>query len=112
MGKSDIAMSDDTRDGHDNFMRKQGPRAQIDRKLYKKHMQAAIFSYPNLDVRAGSVHDLIFDHTKCSSNIAGQTWGRVNGVRLGTSDWRRQGKLSLKLPPSQSLEVSSAARKS
>ncbi|KAJ9069388.1 Mitochondrial Translation Optimization, variant 2 [Entomophthora muscae] len=36
-----------------------GPRAQIDRELYKKHMQAALHDYPNLTLKAGSVDDLI-----------------------------------------------------
>ena len=73
-------------------------------------MQAAIFSYPNLDVRAGSVHDLNFDHTKCVSSITGQTWGRVNGVRLGTFDRRRQGKLSLNDLPTDSGSVISCSQ--
>ena len=60
-------------------MNVQGPRAQIDRKLYKHHMQLALNSYPNLDVRAASVHDLVFDHPASES-----TWGTVSGVRLGT----------------------------
>lgn len=37
-----------------------GPRAQIDRKLYKNHMQALLKDYPNLAIRAGSVHDITF----------------------------------------------------
>ncbi|EJD00295.1 glucose-inhibited division protein A subfamily [Fomitiporia mediterranea MF3/22] len=40
-----------------------GQRAQIDRKLYAKHMQAELFHYGNLEVRAGSVFDLLFDGT-------------------------------------------------
>lgn len=60
----------------------QGPRAQIDRKLYKYHMQEALFNYPNLDVRAGSVFDLVLDHTASSTGSAGPT-SEVRGVRLG-----------------------------
>ncbi|KAG9054134.1 Mitochondrial Translation Optimization [Serendipita sp. 407] len=37
-----------------------GPRAQIDRNLYKKHMQSVLFNYQNLTIKAGSVHDIIF----------------------------------------------------
>ncbi|KAL5513976.1 hypothetical protein ACEPAG_2737 [Sanghuangporus baumii] len=40
-----------------------GQRAQIDRKLYKTHMQHELFNYRNLEVRAGSVFDLLFDGT-------------------------------------------------
>uniref|UniRef100_A0A2C9JGP9 MnmG N-terminal domain-containing protein n=1 Tax=Biomphalaria glabrata TaxID=6526 RepID=A0A2C9JGP9_BIOGL len=46
-----------------------GPRAQIDRKLYKHNIQAEVFSTPNLTVKAAAVEDLItcgvpsiFDH--------------------------------------------------
>ena len=64
----------------------QGPRAQIDRKLYKKHMQSLLFNYPGLEVRAGSVFDLLFD-----GSDVGKPWGKVVGVKLGTPllNWRR-----------------------
>lgn len=48
-----------------------GPRAQADRKLYKKAMQAAIIAQPDLDVVEGEVDDLI---------VGGD--GRVGGVVL------------------------------
>ena len=35
----------------------QGPRAQIDRKLYKREMQAALKNYPNLAIRTASVKE-------------------------------------------------------
>ena len=57
----------------------QGPRAQIDRKLYKCHMQEILHDYPNLDIRAASVHDLIFDHASPDGS-----WGAVTGVRLAS----------------------------
>ncbi|KAF5319318.1 hypothetical protein D9619_008689 [Psilocybe cf. subviscida] len=53
-----------------------GPRAQIDRKLYKKNMQDLLFNYPGLDVRAGSVFDLVFD------TDAENPWGKITGVKL------------------------------
>ncbi|KAJ3825690.1 mitochondrial translation optimization protein [Lentinula raphanica] len=55
-----------------------GPRAQIDRKLYKHHMQSALAHYPNLDIQAGSVFDLTFDHESVPNN----RWGKLSGVRL------------------------------
>lgn len=61
----------------------QGPRAQVDRKLYKRHMQDIIFNYPDLDVRAASVSDLVFDHQTASSSSGRSVWGTVTGVRLG-----------------------------
>ncbi|KAH9943613.1 mitochondrial translation optimization protein [Amylocystis lapponica] len=62
-----------------------GPRAQIDRKLYKKYMQEALNGYPNLDIRSGSVFDLVLDHSteNLSSNAS---WGAVKGVRLESGE--------------------------
>lgn len=54
-----------------------GPRAQIDRKLYKKNMQDLLFNYRGLNVRAGSVFDLVFD------TDAENPWGKITGVKLG-----------------------------
>ena len=53
-----------------------GPRAQADRKLYRRAMQAALKSQENLDILAGEVDDLDFDGA-----------GRVCGVVL--ADGRR-----------------------
>jgi tRNA uridine 5-carboxymethylaminomethyl modification enzyme len=47
-----------------------GPRAQADRKIYKRAMQAALAAQDNLEIRAGSVEDLVLRA------------GRVTGVRL------------------------------
>ena len=38
-----------------------GPRAQIDRKLYREAMQAELFAYPGLEVKACAVEDLIVE---------------------------------------------------
>lgn len=63
----------------------QGPRAQIDRTLYKRHMQHTLSTYPNLDIRSGSVLDLVFDNSRFNgeSGANQETWGTVTGVRLG-----------------------------
>ena len=67
----------------------QGLRAQIDRKLYKKHMQELLLDYPNLDVRAASVHDLLWSQPSAScdfgqsSPVEPKVWAQVAGVRLG-----------------------------
>ncbi len=64
----------------------QGPRAQIDRKIYKKHMQHTLLNYPNLDIRAGSVFDLVFNHTvapACEPSSSRNVWAAIDGVRLG-----------------------------
>ncbi|CCM00554.1 uncharacterized protein FIBRA_02588 [Fibroporia radiculosa] len=59
-----------------------GPRAQIDRKLYKKHMQETLASYANLDVRAASVFDLVVDQSS-ELGMNYPAWGRVAGLKLG-----------------------------
>lgn len=59
-----------------------GPRAQIDRKLYKKNLQAVLHDYPNLDVRAGSVFDIVIDQ---SDESLGR-WGKISGVKLETGE--------------------------
>lgn len=46
-------------------------------------MQDIVFNYPNLDVRAASVSDLVFDHQVASSSSSSTVWGTVRGVRLG-----------------------------
>ena len=38
-----------------------GPRAQIDRKLYRAAMQAALARQPGLDIRAEAVEDLLVE---------------------------------------------------
>lgn len=49
-----------------------GPRAQIDRKLYKRFIQETLASYQNLQVMQGHVLDLLFD----------SDYKRVLGVKL------------------------------
>lgn len=63
-----------------------GLRAQIDRKLYKKHMQSLLANYPNLEIRAASVHDLIWIAPEIpahASTSPSNIWAKVDGVRLG-----------------------------
>ncbi|KLO18646.1 glucose-inhibited division protein A subfamily [Schizopora paradoxa] len=59
-----------------------GPRAQIDRKLYKRHTQHEIFNHPNLHIRLGSAFDIQME----SGFPEGKTSLGVNGVRLETGE--------------------------
>lgn len=62
----------------------QGPRAQIDRKIYKRHMQQILKEYPNLTILSGSVHDLIIKKGAITSDInTGDIGAEVGGVTLG-----------------------------
>ncbi|KAI8081425.1 glucose inhibited division protein A-domain-containing protein [Halteromyces radiatus] len=56
-----------------------GPRAQIDRALYKQHLQAYLKDYPNLTIKSGSVADLVLENNNTHSTKGQQT---VRGVRL------------------------------
>ncbi|KAK7868536.1 hypothetical protein R5R35_004818 [Gryllus longicercus] len=46
-----------------------GPRAQIDRKLYKLHLQQELFSTPNLQIEEASVEDLIIEDIGIDGDI-------------------------------------------
>ena len=60
----------------------QGPRAQIDRKLYKKHMQKMVLSTPNLMVIEAPVEDLILEKVDKGDNPVLKY--KCLGVTLGT----------------------------
>nr|WP_165837126.1 tRNA uridine-5-carboxymethylaminomethyl(34) synthesis enzyme MnmG [Phenylobacterium hankyongense] len=60
-----------------------GPRAQIDRRLYREAMQAELFATPNLTVTAEAVEDLIIAD------------GRVAGVVGASGETYRAGRVVL-----------------
>ncbi|XP_045173866.2 protein MTO1 homolog, mitochondrial-like [Mercenaria mercenaria] len=45
-----------------------GPRAQIDRKLYKKHMQDIVLNMKNITVKESPVEDLILEDSRTENN--------------------------------------------
>jgi tRNA uridine 5-carboxymethylaminomethyl modification enzyme len=53
-----------------------GPRAQADRKLYRRHMQALLLNYPNLTVIAAEAEDLIVRDRRVEGVVAkdGRQW--------------------------------------
>lgn len=50
-----------------------GPRAQIDRGLYKKHIQSYLKNQKNLTIRCGTVEDLVLQETSEGSRCVGIT---------------------------------------
>lgn len=61
-----------------------GPRAQIDRALYKKHMREEIVSYPGLQVKEGKVADIIVDQSLEAASEGRH--GKIMGVRLESGE--------------------------
>ncbi|KAL5121734.1 Mitochondrial Translation Optimization [Pleosporales sp. CAS-2024a] len=57
-----------------------GPRAQIDRSLYKKYMQQEMLNYERLTVVEGSVADIIVHRTQEEPSKG--NYGTITGVRL------------------------------
>ncbi|KAK6349753.1 Mitochondrial Translation Optimization [Orbilia brochopaga] len=63
-----------------------GPRAMIDRKLYKKYMQAELTAYPNLTVKEGSVADIIIDKSPGFLPNGDGHYGQVTGIKLESGE--------------------------
>jgi tRNA uridine 5-carboxymethylaminomethyl modification enzyme len=61
-----------------------GPRAQIDRSLYKQYMQEEMLNYEGLSVVEGSVADIIVDQTQ-EEGMKGR-YGKITGVRLESGE--------------------------
>ncbi|KAJ2933765.1 hypothetical protein H1R20_g3317, partial [Candolleomyces eurysporus] len=61
-----------------------GPRAQIDRVLYKKNMQNILFNYPGLSIKAASVFDLVIEESTPGSGSG--SVGKVTGVKLDSGE--------------------------
>jgi tRNA uridine 5-carboxymethylaminomethyl modification enzyme len=67
-----------------------GPRAQVDRKLYREAMQSELAEYPGLDIAEGLVEDLIVEEGRVCGVIdaSGRTW-RAAAVVLTTGTFLR-----------------------
>ncbi|KAI1316373.1 Mitochondrial Translation Optimization [Mortierella claussenii] len=64
-----------------------GPRAQIDRKLYKKHMQRVLHEYPNLTIKAGSVSDIVLGADILPPSPGQHTvQGEIKGIKLESGE--------------------------
>ncbi|KAG7145177.1 Mitochondrial translation optimization protein 1 like [Verticillium longisporum] len=60
-----------------------GPRAQIDRDLYKKHMREELEGYPNLSIIVGSVSDVVLCPQEDPTTGA---HSRITGVKLDSGE--------------------------
>ena len=68
----------------------QGPRAQIDRRLYRKNMQSEIAAQPNLDILIGEVADFTMSDSSVSGIVlAGGEKIGVRAVVLTTGTFLR-----------------------
>ncbi len=69
-----------------------GPRAQIDRALYQKHMRAELEAYPNLSIVEASVSDIVVAAKGAAEDAASprparsEAPSRITGVRLDTGE--------------------------
>ncbi|KAF9429310.1 Mitochondrial Translation Optimization [Entomortierella beljakovae] len=63
-----------------------GPRAQIDRKLYKKHMQKVLHEYPNLTIKAGSVSDIVLAAEILPPTGQSTIQGEIKGIKLESGE--------------------------
>src|ERR1700744_637706 len=61
-----------------------GPRAQIDRALYKKHMREEMLDYRGLNVKEGKVADIIVDRSPGA--VVDGRHGKITGVRLESGE--------------------------
>ncbi|OLN81527.1 Mitochondrial translation optimization protein 1, partial [Colletotrichum chlorophyti] len=63
-----------------------GPRAQIDRKLYQKHMREELETYPNLSIILGSVSDIVTDANDANGDPTSSAQTKITGVRLESGE--------------------------
>ena len=59
-----------------------GPRAQADRKLYKKAIQAILAEQANLEIKSASAEDLVIDHK--TKQIQGVITSEGERIACGT----------------------------
>ncbi|KAI9596825.1 glucose inhibited division protein A-domain-containing protein [Syncephalis fuscata] len=77
-----------------------GPRAQIDRSLYRQQMQTTLSNLPNLTIKKGSVFDLVLEPTMTTATTAvadpsqeTRPYGRVQGIRLESGEVVKASKI-------------------
>lgn len=63
-----------------------GPRAQIDRSLYKEHMREELVNYPGLSVVLGSVSDIVVGQIQDTDGQSHGARSKITGVRLESGE--------------------------
>lgn len=63
-----------------------GPRAQIDRALYQKHMREELTTYPGLSVVLGSVSDIVVGEVEQVEGQGDGAKSKITGVRLESGE--------------------------
>lgn len=63
-----------------------GPRAQIDRDLYQRHMRELLVGYPGLSVIEGKVGDIVVDDVLEGEGDGSGARKRITGVRLESGE--------------------------
>ena len=61
-----------------------GPRAQIDRALYQRHMREEMVGYSGLQVKEGKVADIVVDRS--AESMREGRHGKIKGVRLESGE--------------------------
>jgi tRNA uridine 5-carboxymethylaminomethyl modification enzyme len=72
-----------------------GPRAQIDRKLYREAMQAELAAYPGLEIRAEAVEDLLLDGDRVIGVVGAGGLSHVAGAVVLTTGTFLKGVIHL-----------------
>ncbi len=64
----------------------EGPRAQADRRLYKRAMKALLRDQPNVTLKEATVEDFVFDTSGGNRRCENRWRGRPEGRRGGDND--------------------------
>ena len=78
-----------------------GPRAQMDRDLYKSHMQQLLQDYPNLQLVQGSVQDLLLDERTSAVGSSSTTDASATVSAKGLLGQRTSSSSSTNSDPQQ-----------
>lgn len=66
-----------------------GPRAQMDRQLYKQKMQSLLAAVPGLEIVDGAVTNVLLRGGRRHTGVSGQSQAdrAIAGVMLASGEW-------------------------